>query len=67
MAGAVAMVGLRAERAAEGKAGAAAMAVWQAGSVGLVAVLAVAEPMGWAVEARADPREGVRKCELLGC
>ena len=61
------MVGLRAERAAEGKAGAAAMAVWHAWSVCLVAVLAVAEPMGWAVEARADPREGVRKCELLGC
>ncbi len=61
------MVGLRAETAAEGKAGTAAMAVWQAGSVGLVAVLVEAEPMGWAVEVRADRREGVRKCELLGC
>ena len=67
LAGAVAAVGLWAGRAAEGRAGTAAMAVWQAGPVGLVAGLAVVESMGWAVEVRADPRGGVRKCELLGC
>ena len=43
LAGAVAAVGLWAGRAAEGRAGTAAMAVWQAGPVGLVAGLAVVE------------------------
>ena len=43
MAGAAAAVGLGAGRAAEGRAGTAAMAVWQAGPVGLVAGLAVVE------------------------
>ena len=65
LAGAAAMVGLRAERVAEGKAGTVATAVWQAGSVGLVAVVAEARAEEVRAVVEADPQGGVRKCELL--